>query len=284
MERQTKNPRKDAEVAGMATFVSPHAVVDPAAQLADDVFVGPFCVVGPDVKIGRGTRLESSVTLMGHVTLGEDNHVFPYSVIGAHPQDVSYRNTDTKVVIGDGNMIREGVTINRATEKEDGVTRVGSHNYLMAGAHVAHDCQLGSHIKIANGTMLGGHVHIHDFATLSGAVGVHHFATVGAYSFIGGQSRVIHDVPPYMLVDGQPARPRCVNVVALKRSEFSDDAIRALSEAHRLMYRAKVGLQHVRELLSGGHLLHPAVSQLMNFLEQQQQGRHGRARERRRAA
>lgn len=268
----------------MARFISPLADVDPAAELADDVYVGPFCVVGPHARIGRGTRLENSVSLMGHVTLGEDNHVFPYTVIGAHPQDVSYRNTDTQVLIGDGNTIREGVTINRATEKENGVTRIGSHNYLMAGVHVAHDCHVGSYIKIANGTMLGGHVHIHDFATLSGAVGVHHFATIGVYSFIGGQSRVLHDVPPYMLVDGQPARPRCVNIVALKRAEFSDDAIRALSEAHRLMYRAKVGLQHVRELLSGGHLLHPAVAQLMNFLEEQQQGRHGRARERRRAA
>lgn len=268
----------------MAIHISPHAVVDPAAEIADDVHIGPFSVVGPRVRIGRGTRLENSVTLMGDVTLGEENHLFPYAVIGAHPQDVSYRGTETRVVIGDNNVIREAVTINRATEKEDGVTRVGSGNYLMAGAHVAHDCKLGSHIKIANGSLLGGHVHIDDHATLSGAVAVHHFATVGAYSFIGGQSRVIHDVPPYMLVDGQPARPRCVNVVALKRAAFSDDAIRALSEAHRLMYRAKVGLQHVRELLTGGHLLHPAVVQLMNFLEQQQQGRHGRARERRRAA
>jgi UDP-N-acetylglucosamine acyltransferase len=268
----------------MAANISPLAVVDPAAEIADDVHIGPFCVVGPKVRIGRGTRLENSVTLMGDVVLGEENHLFPYVVIGAHPQDISYRGTDTRVLIGDGNMIREHVTINRATEKEDGVTRVGSDNYLMAGSHIAHDCQLGNHIKMANGAMLGGHVHIHDYATLSGAVGVHHFATIGAYSFVSGQSRILHDVPPYMLVDGAPARPRCVNVVALKRAEFSDDAIRALSEAHRLMYRAKVGLQHVRELLTGGHLLHPAVLQLMNFLEQQQQGRHGRARERRRAA
>lgn len=268
----------------MDAFVSPHAVVDPAAEIAEDVYIGPFCVIGPHVKIGRGTRLENSVTVMGHVTIGEDNHIFPFAVIGAHPQDVSYQGSDTKVVIGDGNIIREGVTINRASEKEDGFTRVGSQNYFMAGVHIAHDCQLGSHIKIGNGSMLGGHVHIQDFANLSGAVGVHHFATIGMYSFVGGQSRVLHDIPPYMLVDGQPARPRCVNVVALKRGEFSEDAIRALSEAHRLMYRAKVGLHHVRELLSSGHLLHPSVKQLMDFLEEQQQGRHGRARERRRAA
>jgi len=268
----------------MAIYISPHAAVDPAADIGDDVHIGPFSVVGPHVRIGRGTRLENNVTLMGHVMLGEENHLFPNVVIGAHPQDISYRGTPTQVLIGDRNMIREGVTINRATEKEDGVTRVGSDNYFMAGSHVAHDCKVGSHVKFANAVLLGGHVHVHDFATLSGAVAVHHYATIGAYSFISGLSRVLHDVPPYMLVDGQPARPRCVNVVALKRAEFSEDAIRALSEAHRLMYRAKVGLQHVRELLTGGHLLHPAVLQLMNFLEQQQQGRHGRARERRRAA
>ena len=158
---------------------------------------------------------------MGNVTIGCRNHLYPGVVIGGEPQDISYRGADTKVVIGDDNIIRECVTINRATEKEDGVTRVGNHNFLMACCHVAHDCQLGDHIIIANGTLLGGHVHVHDHASLSGAVAVHHFATIGSYSFVAGVSAVRHDVPPYMLVEGYPARPRCINAVGLKRNNFS---------------------------------------------------------------
>src|SRR6185436_7707162 len=133
-------------------------------------------------------------------------------VIGGEPQDLSYRGSPTRVVVGHHNIIREGVTINRATEKEDGVTSVGDHNYFMACSHIAHDCKVGSHIIMANGTLLGGHVHVHDHAGTSGAVGVHHYATIGSYSFVAGLSRVLHDVPPFMLAEGQPSRPRCINV------------------------------------------------------------------------
>ncbi|HTN77163.1 MAG TPA: acyl-ACP--UDP-N-acetylglucosamine O-acyltransferase, partial [Pirellulaceae bacterium] len=226
--------------------IAPTAVVDPKAELADDVVVGPYCVVGPLVKIGQGTQLDSHVTITGDTLIGSFNHIFPNAVIGGEPQDLSYRGSNTRVEIGDHNVIREGVTINRATEKEDGLTEIGSHCYLMATSHVAHDCKLGDRVIIANGTLLGGHVHVHDDATLSGGVGVHHYTTIGSYSFIGGISRVLHDVPPYMLVEGIPTRPRCINIVALQRGDFPADVIRALSEAHRLIYRAKVGLDHTR--------------------------------------
>ena len=178
--------------------------IDPRAEIDDEVEIGPFCVIGPKARIGRGTRLENNVTLMGNVTIGCYNHIFPNAVIGGEPQDISYTGSDTKVVIGDHNIIRECVTINRASEKEEGVTRIGDHNFLMACCHVAHDCQLGNHIIIANGTLLAGHVHVHDYASLSGAVAVHHFATIGSYSFVAGLSAVRHDVPPYMLVEGFP--------------------------------------------------------------------------------
>ena len=154
----------------------------------------------------------------------------------------------------------------------------------MACCHVAHDCRLADRIIMANGVLLGGHVHVDSDATLSGGIGVHHFASIGAYSFISGLSRVLHDVPPYMLVEGSPARPRCVNLVALKRNDFSSESIKALGEAHRLIYRAKVGLDHAREILRGNDQLVPHVNQLLNFIQSQQEGRHGRARERRRAA
>ncbi len=264
--------------------VASTAVVDPRAEIDRDVEIGPFCVVGPDVRIGRGTRLENNVTLMGRVTLGEQNHIYPGVVIGAPPQDLSYRGEDTAVVIGDNNVIRESVTINRATTKEDGVTSIGDHCYLMACSHVAHDCRLADRIVLANATLLGGHVHVHDDATLSGGAAVHHYTTIGSFSFVGGLSRVLHDVPPFMLVEGQPTRPRCVNIVALKRNDFPPDTIRALSEAYKLIYRSKVGIDHAREILrSNGHLV-PAVNHLLGFIEHQHEGRHGRGRERRRAA
>ena len=264
--------------------ISNQAAIDPRAEIDDDVEIGPFCVVGPHVRIGRGTQLENNVTLMGDVTIGAFNHVYPGAVIGAEPQDVSYQGSPTKVQIGDYNIIREGVTINRATEKEKGVTSIGCHNYLMASCHVAHDCNLGDRIIIANSSLLGGHVCIEDYASLSGCVCVHHFATIGSYAFIGGLSRVIHDVPPFMLADGQPTRPRCINVVALKRNDFPSDVIAALAESHRLIYRAKVGLDHAREILRGNQQLLPQVNQLLAFVQTQQEGKHGRARERRRAA
>ncbi|HEX4130982.1 MAG TPA: acyl-ACP--UDP-N-acetylglucosamine O-acyltransferase [Pirellulales bacterium] len=268
----------------MASYVADHVAIDPRAEIDDEVEIGPFCVIGPHVRIGRGTRLHNNVTLMGHVTLGQDNQLYPGVVIGGEPQDLSYRGSATRVVIGDGNTFREAVTINRGTEKEDGVTLVGSHNYLMACSHVAHDCKVGNHIVMANNTMLGGHVRVDDCASLSGGVGVHHYASIGGYAFVSGLSRVLHDVPPFMLVDGLPSRPRCVNLVALKRNNFSPEAIASLVEAHRLLYRAKVGLDHAREILRANNQLVPQVTQLLEFVQAQQEGRHGRGRDRRRAA
>jgi UDP-N-acetylglucosamine acyltransferase len=271
-------------LAGRPAQVHSSAVVDAGAHLAADVIVGPHCVVSAGAVIGRGTVLANHVTVMGSVHIGERNRIFPNCVIGGDPQDVSYRGSDTRVEIGDDNVIREGVTINRASEKEEGVTTVGSRNFLMACCHVAHDCRIGDNVIIANGTLLGGHVRVHSRASLSGVVAVHHWATIGGWSFVAGLSRVLHDVPPFMLCEGSPARPRCINVVALKRGGFSREAIEAVSEAYRLLYRAKVGVEQAREILQSQAALHPPVVELLDFLVLQQEGRHGRARERRRAA
>lgn len=268
----------------MSLRIAPTAIVDPRAELADDVEIGHFCVIGPKVTIGRGTRLQNNVTVTGRTILGRFNHVFPYTVIGNEPQDLTYRGSDSQVVIGDYNVLRESVTVNRGTEKEDGVTSIGDRCYFMAGCHIAHDCKLGHRIIMANSTLLGGHVHIHDDATLSGSIGVVHFTTIGSFSFVGGLTKVLHDVPPYMLVEGTPAVPRCVNRVALKRHDFSPEDIRAISEAHRLLYRSKVGLDHAREMLRASDLLVPAVNHLLSFVQHQHEGRNGRGRERRKAA
>lgn len=268
----------------MATYIAPNVSIDPRAEIDDDVHIGPFCVIGPNVRIGAGTRLESGVTLMRNVTLGKNNQLFPGVVIGGDPQDVSYSGTDTQVIIGDNNILRECVTIHRASEKEDRITSLGDYNFLMACSHVAHDCKLGNHIIMANCTLLGGHVHVHDYATLSGSAAVHHYATIGSYAFVAGLSAVRLDVPPYMLVEGYPARPRCVNLVALRRHNFPARTIEALAQAHRLLYRAKVGLEQAREILDSNQWCGPEVNHLLDFVSGQQGGRHGRGRERRRAA
>lgn len=262
----------------------PTAVVDPHAELAEEVEIGPHCVIGPHARIGRGTRLCNHVTILGRTTLGQENRIFPGVVLGAEPQDLSYRGSDTGLVIGDRNVIREAVTINRGTEKEEGMTSVGSDCLIMACCHIAHDCRVGDRVVMANATLLGGHVHVHDDANLSGGVLVNHYSSVGSFSFTGALSRVLHDVPPYMLAEGNPSRPRCINVVALKRHNFSAEAIAALSEAHRLLFRSKVGLDSAREILRTANMLLPAVNHLLSFLQYQHEGRHGRGRDRRRAA
>ena len=264
----------------MAISIADTACVDPRAELADDVEVGPYCVIGPDVQIGRGTKVLAHVCILGVTTIGDFNTISPFVVIGGDPQDVSYNGTPTRVEIGDHNIIREGVTINRATEKEDGVTRLGSNNYLMATAHVAHDCKLGNRITIANGSMLGGHVHVESYASISGGVAVHHYVTIGGYSFVGGQSRINHDVPRYMLVDGNPSKVRCINVVGLKRNGVTAEGIDALHEAHRLIYRAKMSAKQAGEILESHDHMTAEVRTLLTFIQDQHEGKHGRARER----
>jgi UDP-N-acetylglucosamine acyltransferase len=268
----------------MATSIAANAWVDPRAEIDEEVVVGPFCMIGAGAKIGSGTRLLNNVTIMGNVTLGKDNVLFPNVVVGADPQDVSYRGSDTRVEVGDGNTLREGVTVNRASEKEDGVTRIGSHNFLMGNCHVAHDCKLGDHILIANGSLLAGHVHVHDYASISGGCAIHQFVTVGGYCFVSALSRALHDVPPFMLVEGIPARPRCINIVALKRNDFSAERVEMIAAAHRLLYRSKVGLSHAREILRANDQISPDVEHLLAFIEGQQEGKHGRGREVRKAA
>ncbi|MEQ8846413.1 acyl-ACP--UDP-N-acetylglucosamine O-acyltransferase [Botrimarina sp.] len=263
----------------MPTKIASNAWIDPRAELDEDVEIGPLCVVGAGAKIGAGTRLISSVTLMGRATLGRDNVIFPHAVIGGEPQDISYTGGETAVEIGDGNVIREGVTINRGTDKEEGVTRIGSNNTLMAGVHVAHDCLLGDHIVIANSTLLGGHVHVEDRASLSGGVAVHHCTTIGRYAFVGGLSRVLHDVAPYLLCEGSPAKPRCINIVALRKNGFNESEIDSLAEAHRLVFRNRADAASARAQMQAAGQLSRSACELFDFLDRQSSGRHGRSRD-----
>lgn len=259
--------------------VSPLACVDPAAELSPGVEIGPFCVIGPKAKIGCGTKLINSVTMLGDVEIGEFNTVSPGAVLGGAPQDISYRGSETKVVIGDRNTIRECVTINRATEKEDGFTRIGDDCYFMGNVHIAHDCKIADNVIIGHGSMLGGHVHVDHHATLSGSVAVTHYASIGSYTFVGASSRVLQDVAPFMLADGSPARPRCVNIVGLRRNNFNKAMIDSINEGYRLMYRARVGLENCEEILASKGEMTDEVSHLLDRIRVSQAGRHGRGRE-----
>lgn len=266
----------------MAPRISPLADVHPEARLADDVVVGPFCRIDANVSIDSGTVLQSHVVIEGDCVIGKRNTFHPHTVIGGPPQDISYTDSRTSVEIGDDNIFREGVTINRGAEKEDHVTRVGNGNLLMSNSHVAHNCHIFNNVILVNGVLLGGHVHVHDGAIVSGNSVVHHFSTLGTLAFVSGGCRVPHDIPPYMLAAGSDnPTVKTVNFIGLRRKGVSEDSIRAIKYAHRLLFRRNKPLEQVQDLLMEelGGVLPIEISTLLNFIEQQKRGKQGRARE-----
>jgi UDP-N-acetylglucosamine acyltransferase len=266
----------------MAVVIADSAWVDPRARLADEVEIGPFCIVVAEVALGRGTRLIGHVCISGATELGEFNVVHPFCVIGGDPQEPSLSGLASRTTVGDHNSFHEGVIINRGGTADGGGTRIGSHNHLQAGVHVAHDCTLGCRITVGNAAILGPRVWIEDHATLAPGVAVHHDVTVGRVSFIGSQSRIYHDVPPYMLVDGHPARVRCINAVGLRKQRIGLDSLDAIHEAHRLLYRARMQPRQAIEILTAHGHWTAEVQQLLEAVQNQNEGRHGRAREGRR--
>lgn len=255
--------------------ISPHVVVDPKASLADDVEVGPFCVIGPDVTLGAGCRLLNHVTLAGRTNIGRDNIFHPNAVIGGAPQDKKYRGAPTRLEIGSGNIIREAVTIHTGTEKGGGITRLGDNNLLMINAHIGHDAQFGSHCIISNNVMIAGHVVCGDHVAMMGGVGVHHYVTIGDFAYLGGAARIHHDVPPFVKVDGAD-QTRGLNAVGLRRAGFNESDIEALEAACRaLFYREKPFAVAMAEFdtMNG---LNPHVKRMVEFLRRRDQGKHGR--------
>ncbi len=213
------------------------AIIHPKAIIADDVEVGPYSVIGSDVEIDTGCKIGPHAVIEGPSTIGKNNHFFQFSSIGASPQDKKFKGEDTQLMIGDNNIIREFVSINRGTEQGGGETRIGHSNLLMAYVHIAHDCLIGNHTVFANTVALGGHVCVKDYVTIGGFAGVRQFTTIGEYSFVAAQTLVVKDVLPYVLVAGQPAEPNGLNTVGLRRREFSSDTIMALKRAYKIIYR-----------------------------------------------
>ena len=232
----------------MTALIHPTAVVNQNAQIDPTVRIEPYAVIGSQVSIGANTVVGSHAVIDGLTTIGKDNQIFPGAAIGLEPQDLKYKGANSQVIIGDRNRIREYVTINRATEEGE-ATVIGDDNLLMAYSHVGHNCQIKNEVVIANSVAIAGHVQIESMAIISGVLGIHQFVHIGTMAMVGGMSRISRDVPPYMTVEGNPARVRTLNLIGLKRRGIDKNEIQQLKKAFRLLY-----LQH--------HPLKDAIAQL----------------------
>ena len=251
-------------------MIHPTAVVDKHAELGSDVEIGAYCVIGPKVKIGKGTKLVSHVCVQELSEIGEGCTLHPFVVIGGPPQDLTYRGEDTTCVIGNNNTIREYVTINRGS-KSSGTTSVGSDNFIMAYSHIAHDCRVGSHVIMANCATLAGHVHVEDYAILSGLSAAHQFCRIGKYAFISGLTGVPKDIPPFMMAAGNRARLYGLNAVGLERQGFTKAEIVKLKRAYRILFRSSLPLEKslklVEEELDGEN-----IKELLTFIRSSERG------------
>ena len=251
--------------------VHPTALVDPGAKLAEDVKVGPFCSVSSDVEIGAGTVLESNVVIERFTSLGKNCHVSHFAVLGGLPQDLKFKGARSRVEIGDSNMIREFVTINRATGDGEKTT-VGNNNLIMAYVHLAHNCVIASNVILANAVNLAGHVMIDDYAIVGGLTPVHQFVRIGKHSFIGGGSRVPQDVPPFVKVAGNPLKTVGLNSVGLQRREFPPDVRLELKRLYRLFYRSGLNVSQAIERIKSDLRDIPQVREFVSFVEQSERG------------
>lgn len=282
--------------------IHPTAIVAKDAELGDGIEIGPYCVIESPVRIGDGTRLHNHVTIGEMTSIGRDCEIFPFSVIGAAPQDLKYRGENAVLEIGDRNTIREHVTIHRGTENGGGVTKIGDDNLLMVASHVAHDCHIGSECVIANQVMIGGHAIIEDHVSIGGGAGIHHYATIGTFAFISGLARIKKDVPPYMKIEGEPAEVRGVNTIALSRAHFDDSEINAVREAYKRLFMKHSGsngngggetngcesngdsagqpMSVILEELAAEFQQSVCVTRLCEFIQSSSNGVHGRSSER----
>ncbi|MEK7865848.1 MAG: acyl-ACP--UDP-N-acetylglucosamine O-acyltransferase [Planctomycetota bacterium] len=255
------------------------AIVDPRAEIDREVDIGPYAIIGPSVKIARGCRIGHHATIEGRTTIDEECNVFPYASLGTIPQDLTFHGEMVYLTIGKKTIIREYVTINCGTEKGGNTTRIGSANLIMAYCHIAHDCEFEDGIVVANACQFGGHVKVEKHATFGGMAAIHHFVTVGEKAFVGGLSRIVHDVPPYLTVEGNPARVRCLNNVGLHRRGFTKERVQAIKEAYKIIWRSGLTRKQAFQELEAKKLMTPEVTHLVEFMHATEDGRQGRARE-----
>ncbi|MGH8228835.1 MAG: acyl-ACP--UDP-N-acetylglucosamine O-acyltransferase [Steroidobacteraceae bacterium] len=247
-------------------MIDPRAIVSPRAELDADVTVGPYAIVGPDVVIGAGTTIGPHAVVKGPTRLGSGNRVFQFASIGEDPQDLKYQGEPTRLEIGDRNTFREGCTVNRGTAHGEGVTTIGSDSLFMVSSHVAHDCLIGDHVVFANVASIAGHVEIGSWVQLGGLSAIHQFCKIGAHAFVGGGAIVSRDVPPYVMITGNPAVPHGVNAEGLKRRGFAPEQIRHIRDAYRILYRMELKLDEAAERLAALAAEQPELALLVDFI------------------
>ncbi len=249
------------------------AILSDQVTIADDVTVGAYAIIEGEVTLGNGTIIDHHATVKGKTTLGSSCHIYPYALVGTDPQDLKHQEGQSELIIGDQTVVREYATISRGTEHGGGITRIGSHNFIMAYSHIAHDCQFGNHIILSNGATFGGHSEVEDHAIIGGLSAVHQFCRIGAYSFIGGASGVSQDIPPYVLANGNHTRLYGLNSEGLKRHGFSKETIKAITQAFRIIFRTTgLPLAKAIERVENEVENIPEVSHMLNFIKQSKRG------------
>ncbi len=254
------------------SLIDPRAIIDPAARLADNVRVGPWTLIGPDVEIGEGTEIASHVVIKGPTVIGRDNRIFQFSSVGEDTPDLKYKGEPTRLVIGDRNVIREGVTLHRGTVQDRSETTIGNDNLLMAYVHVGHDSVIGNHCILVNNTALAGHVHVGDYAILSGYTLVHQHCRIGPYSFSAMGTAIGKDVPAFVMVAGNPAEARSMNFEGMRRRGFSPETLQALRRAYKLVYRSGLTVDEALEQLAASAAQFPQVALFCDSIRQATRG------------
>jgi UDP-N-acetylglucosamine acyltransferase len=252
--------------------IHPTAIISPDAHLEEGVEIGPYSIIGSDVKIGKNTLIGPHTVIDDYTHIGEGNRIFQFCSIGAPPQDLKFGGEKTRVVIGNFNTIREFVTIHRSTTADIGVTIIGDHNLLMAYTHVAHNCKLDNNIIMSNAATLAGHIHIEDYAIISGLTGIHQFCRIGEQCMIGGASAVVKDIPPYVIAQGNHAKLFGLNLIGLKRRNFSENTIKAISEAYRIIFRSKLLLEDAIKKAEAEVENLPEVNHFIKFIKESERG------------
>lgn len=253
-------------------MIHPTAIIDSSAKIASDVSIGAYSIIGANVEVDSGTWIGPHVVINGSAKIGKNNRIYQFASLGEAPQDLKYKGDPTCLEIGDGNTIREYVTFNRGTLEGGGITRIGSHNLFMAYVHVAHDCQVGSNIVFANSASLAGHVHVDDFAILGGFTLVHQFSRIGGYCMTSMGSAVNRDVPPYLMVSGNYAKPIGINKIGLQRHGFSDESIRAITNAYKLLVLSRKSRNEVSVAVQPLVDQYPEVKRFADFINGSQRG------------
>lgn len=255
----------------MSATIHPTAVVDPGAVIGENVVIGPYCVIAEDVTLGDGCWLQHHIAVGGPTSIGRGNKFFGFGSVGQQTQDLKYAGEPTYLEIGDGNTFREFVTVHRGTAPNS-VTRIGSGGNFLAYSHIAHDCLVGDHVIFSNNGTIAGHVEVGDHAIIGGLTAIHQFCRIGRYALTGGCSKIVQDVPPFMIADGNPAEVRSYNKVGLERAGFSEETVRQIKEAYRLIYRAKLNVRQAVEQIRADLPSTPEIEQLVAFVTNSPRG------------